>query len=246
MAKSHGLARLAPRGPKRPRHPPKTPAAPDLIRGLDGQRATAWHGKAPRPGTASAPRPEAPTTPGQTPAAPDLIRGLDGQRATAWHGKAPRPGAASAPRPERPRHPPKTPAAPDLIRGLDDMARNAHRTRPRCRPEGKRPPSTRAPHVEAPGQARGRSISPRLASPARDATPAPDFPRGGDGRPPAENISDRIAGGDEAALEEVRLAALGKKGEVSLVMRSLGRMSPEERKEAGRGSTPCATRSTAR
>ncbi|MGF1660253.1 MAG: phenylalanine--tRNA ligase subunit alpha [Rubrimonas sp.] len=38
---------------------------------------------------------------------------------------------------------------------------------------------------------------------------------------------------DEAALEAVRLAALGKKGEVSLLMRELGRMSPEERQTAG-------------
>ncbi len=38
---------------------------------------------------------------------------------------------------------------------------------------------------------------------------------------------------DEATLENVRLAALGKKGEVSLLMRSLGKMSPEERKTAG-------------
>jgi len=38
---------------------------------------------------------------------------------------------------------------------------------------------------------------------------------------------------DEAALEATRLAALGKKGEISLRMRELGRMSPEERKTAG-------------
>ncbi|RHZ97777.1 phenylalanine--tRNA ligase subunit alpha [Cereibacter sphaeroides] len=38
---------------------------------------------------------------------------------------------------------------------------------------------------------------------------------------------------DEAALEEVRLAALGKKGEISLKMRELGQMSPEERQTIG-------------
>ncbi|WP_145104786.1 phenylalanine--tRNA ligase subunit alpha [Cereibacter sediminicola] len=38
---------------------------------------------------------------------------------------------------------------------------------------------------------------------------------------------------DEAALEEVRLAALGKKGEISLKMRELGQMSPEERQTTG-------------
>ncbi|MEX2519453.1 MAG: phenylalanine--tRNA ligase subunit alpha, partial [Paracoccaceae bacterium] len=39
--------------------------------------------------------------------------------------------------------------------------------------------------------------------------------------------------GDEAALEAVRVAALGRKGEISLAMRSLGAMSPEERQTAG-------------
>ena len=39
--------------------------------------------------------------------------------------------------------------------------------------------------------------------------------------------------GDESALEQVRLAALGKKGEVSALMRSLGAMSAEERQTAG-------------
>ncbi|MBI1417436.1 MAG: phenylalanine--tRNA ligase subunit alpha [Limimaricola sp.] len=38
---------------------------------------------------------------------------------------------------------------------------------------------------------------------------------------------------DEAAIEDVRIAALGKKGEISLKMRELGGMSPEERQVAG-------------
>ncbi|MBI6629760.1 phenylalanine--tRNA ligase subunit alpha [Pontibaca salina] len=38
---------------------------------------------------------------------------------------------------------------------------------------------------------------------------------------------------DEAALEAIRLAAIGKKGEVALKMRELGKMTPEERKVAG-------------
>jgi phenylalanyl-tRNA synthetase alpha chain len=38
---------------------------------------------------------------------------------------------------------------------------------------------------------------------------------------------------DAAALETVRLAALGKKGEISLMMRELGAMSPEARQIAG-------------
>ncbi len=39
--------------------------------------------------------------------------------------------------------------------------------------------------------------------------------------------------GDEASLEEIRLAALGKKGEISLKMRELGQMAPEVRQAAG-------------
>ncbi|UWQ18575.1 phenylalanine--tRNA ligase subunit alpha [Jannaschia sp. M317] len=42
-----------------------------------------------------------------------------------------------------------------------------------------------------------------------------------------------LAAGDEAGLEAVRLAAVGKKGEVALKMRELGRMTPEERQVAG-------------
>ena len=45
---------------------------------------------------------------------------------------------------------------------------------------------------------------------------------------------DRIsAATDPAALEEVRLAALGKKGEIALMMRELGKMTPEERQSTG-------------
>jgi phenylalanyl-tRNA synthetase alpha chain len=43
-----------------------------------------------------------------------------------------------------------------------------------------------------------------------------------------------IAGAaDEAALEEVRVMALGKKGEISLKMRDLGQMEPAQRQAAG-------------
>ena len=38
---------------------------------------------------------------------------------------------------------------------------------------------------------------------------------------------------DESALEDVRVQAVGKKGEISLKMRELGKMTPEERKTAG-------------
>ena len=45
---------------------------------------------------------------------------------------------------------------------------------------------------------------------------------------------DAIASaGTEAALEEIRVAAVGKKGEVALMMRELGRMTPEERQLMG-------------
>ncbi len=38
---------------------------------------------------------------------------------------------------------------------------------------------------------------------------------------------------DEAALEDIRLAAVGKKGEIALKMRELGKMTPEERQTVG-------------
>ncbi|KNG94298.1 phenylalanine--tRNA ligase subunit alpha [Pseudaestuariivita atlantica] len=41
------------------------------------------------------------------------------------------------------------------------------------------------------------------------------------------------AAGDEAQLEELRVKAVGKKGEISLKMRELGKMTPEERQVAG-------------
>ena len=41
------------------------------------------------------------------------------------------------------------------------------------------------------------------------------------------------AAADEAALEAVRVAALGKKGSVSALLKTLGTMSPDERKEQG-------------
>src|ERR1700738_5050644 len=40
-------------------------------------------------------------------------------------------------------------------------------------------------------------------------------------------------GGDEAALEAVRVAALGKKGSISALLATLGKMSPDERKTEG-------------
>ena len=47
---------------------------------------------------------------------------------------------------------------------------------------------------------------------------------------------------DEAALELVRVDALGKKGRVSLLMRGLGKMTPEERQVAGPALNALKTR----
>src|SRR5258708_34198592 len=41
------------------------------------------------------------------------------------------------------------------------------------------------------------------------------------------------AAGDEVALEAVRVAALGKKGSISALLSTLGKMSPDERKTQG-------------
>ena len=42
------------------------------------------------------------------------------------------------------------------------------------------------------------------------------------------------AASDETALEAVRVAALGKKGSISALLATLGKMSPEERKSRRR------------
>ena len=49
----------------------------------------------------------------------------------------------------------------------------------------------------------------------------------------ADILAQVSAAGDETALEAVRLTALGKKGSVSELMKTLGGMSPEERKAQG-------------
>src|SRR5437870_315452 len=46
-------------------------------------------------------------------------------------------------------------------------------------------------------------------------------------------LADVNAASDEAALEAVRVAALGKSGSVSALLKTLGTMSPEERKQQG-------------
>ncbi len=53
-------------------------------------------------------------------------------------------------------------------------------------------------------------------------------------KPLEDNLLAQVtAAEDERTLDEVRVAALGKKGVISERMKSLGKMSPDERKEAG-------------
>jgi phenylalanyl-tRNA synthetase alpha chain len=49
----------------------------------------------------------------------------------------------------------------------------------------------------------------------------------------AQLLADIQAAPDDTALEAVRVAALGKKGSISALLATLGKMSPEERKGAG-------------
>src|ERR1700743_1940854 len=49
----------------------------------------------------------------------------------------------------------------------------------------------------------------------------------------AEILTQIAAATNEAALEAVRVAALGKKGSVSALLATLGKMSPDERKTQG-------------
>jgi phenylalanyl-tRNA synthetase alpha chain len=46
-------------------------------------------------------------------------------------------------------------------------------------------------------------------------------------------LADIAAAGDESALEAVRIAALGKSGSVSALLKTLGAMTPDERKQNG-------------
>ncbi|POR48060.1 phenylalanine--tRNA ligase subunit alpha [Bosea psychrotolerans] len=49
----------------------------------------------------------------------------------------------------------------------------------------------------------------------------------------ASLLADIAGAQDEAALEQVRIAALGKAGSISALLKTLGAMTPEERKEKG-------------
>src|SRR5258708_39438011 len=46
-------------------------------------------------------------------------------------------------------------------------------------------------------------------------------------------LTDIAAASDEVALEAVRVGALGKKGSISALLSTLGKMSPDERKTDG-------------
>ena len=46
-------------------------------------------------------------------------------------------------------------------------------------------------------------------------------------------LADIAAASDEAALEQIRIAALGKAGSISALLKTLGGMTPDERKEKG-------------
>ena len=48
-----------------------------------------------------------------------------------------------------------------------------------------------------------------------------------------ETLAAIAAAADEAALENVRVGALGKKGSISALLATLGKMSPDERKSEG-------------
>ena len=49
----------------------------------------------------------------------------------------------------------------------------------------------------------------------------------------AKYLAQVAEAGDENTLEAIRVAAVGKKGEVALKMRELGKMTPEERQVMG-------------
>ena len=53
------------------------------------------------------------------------------------------------------------------------------------------------------------------------------------GKLETEILASVAAAADEAALENVRVAALGKKGSVSALLATLGKMAPDERKVQG-------------
>ncbi len=81
----------------------------------------------------------------------------------------------------------------------------------------------------------------RMARPARrDARAEPahdednDWPAMSDISQLENEILTAVAAAqDEAALEAARVGALGKKGSISALLATLGKMSPEERRQQG-------------
>ncbi len=57
-----------------------------------------------------------------------------------------------------------------------------------------------------------------------------------------ETLAAIEAARDEAALEAVRVAALGKKGAISALLATLGKLSPDERKTQGAAINALRTR----
>ena len=56
-----------------------------------------------------------------------------------------------------------------------------------------------------------------------------------------ELLTAIAAATDEAGLEAVRVAALGRSGSISALLKTLGTMTPDERKQQGRPSTASRT-----
>src|SRR5499426_670899 len=121
---------------------------------------------------------------------------------------------------------------------------------PRVKPEGRLVPKTGT----GPDQVRARlcgscsaGSSPSHRSWPSSWQPGLDLghasrpqPRASKGKPVSdiaqletEILGAVAAAGDEAALESARVAALGKKGTVSELLKTLGTMTPQERKEKG-------------
>ena len=61
----------------------------------------------------------------------------------------------------------------------------------------------------------------------------------------SQTLSAIAAAADETALESVRVAALGKKGSISALLATLGKMSPDERKTAGAAINALKDKATA-
>ena len=148
---------LAPRGPKRPRHPPKTTAAPDLIRGLDDMARNARRER-PRPTRSQKRPPSSPapqSRPRVKPGAGHLPQGLH-----------PRPGMLS-PAPDFPRGGRWTTSGRNISKRIGGGRRGRAGRGAPCRAgqEGRGRPEDAQPGQDEPGGAQGRR--PEAQRPAR-------------------------------------------------------------------------------